>query len=487
MPFEIAEHAIVLGQKKDLFLDLSPKAKMEVLSTAINLDRWEEYSDKARDRSRDLEKTLIEIDTELAAKTSLRNQGEQQLKTAKTRSSEWAAELKAQQKSLEERLKTINVSLTSQRNKLDDAELIYDGSGTELKALEQEIRRMQQTRDEAQKEYSKVELMLEGLEDVVGALKTELDGLGRDKDPCPTCGQSLKGTALAHHKREIEQSITKHKATIKTGVPTAIRTKLEVCVEELAKATEHADVFRDKVDDAQTTIRVVGPDVARLETTSRDLQRQLKEHEDTVNPHRAQVEELNKLLRKLDEQIEDLEDEQKDTTKTLTQTKFWVTGFKDVRLSLLQEFLHELELAANALLPESGLHNWRILFDIEKETNKGTIKPGLTVFIQSPSNKEPVRWESWSGGEAQRLRLVGSLALAEVLLAYMGVNTNLEILDEPTNGLSVSGVEDLCEFLARRAKKLDKDIFFIDHMATANRHFSNTFTVVKNKKGSYIE
>ena len=64
---------------------------------------------------------------------------------------------------------------------------------------------------------------------------------------------------------------------------------------------------------------------------------------------------------------------------------------------------------------------------------------------------------------------------------------SLEILDEPTRGLSDEGVVDLCEFLADRAKQLDRAVIYVDHMSVESSRFTSVLTVVKTAKGSQIE
>jgi len=98
-----------------------------------------------------------------------------------------------------------------------------------------------------------------------------------------------------------------------------------------------------------------------------------------------------------------------------------------------------------------------------------------------------VRWENWSGGENQRLRLIGSLALSDVLLARAGIETNLETLDEPAVYWSSEGIQELCAFLAERAKVRGKTIFYIEHNTVQSHYFEEVIRVVKDKKGAYIE
>lgn len=483
--FLVFSHTVLFGQGEDLFFDLEPKRKMDIFVEAMNLNRWDTRSEAASKSAKALEADVADFRAEFAEKEARLKQAQSLLKQTLTLATEWETERKAQRGSRSKELKQLEALLEKQMILHDDAVLKRDSAGTELAALNRDLSKLRATRDERQKDYSRVEVMLEGLRDTMTALEEELAGLTGKNDTCPTCGQTLKGTALARHKAELTERVGTLRVKVKAGVPKPVATALLKAVEALAKANEHAENFREKVDNAQLTIDRVGPEVARLETQIRHLKQQ--QSADEINPHRETLQNLRKRISTLESVLEEIDGDIVKTERELARTKFWVKGFKDIRLQLLEELLQELEMATNSMLPESGLHNWEVRYDIEKETKKGTIQSGLNLTVLSPKNKKFVKWKAWSGGEAHRLRVVGALALAEVLLSHAGVHTNLEILDEPTRDLSVEGVQDLQEYLANRADQLEKDIFFIDHMAVESNQFSQIITVVKNSKGSHIE
>lgn len=485
--FLVGSHTVILGQGQPLFFDLPPKDKMQLFSTTLNMDRWEVRAEKASSTVKALEKVLDDFRAAHRAKDSTLAELERLQKTAKAKAEEWDDERKDRDKKLQAEITDAEERLEKLAKRNIDADLARDSAGAELKALEKEIASLVKARDEAQADHQKVELALEGIEDIVAALKKELAGLTGKGDACPTCGQSLKGTALARHKAELTRRVEELEDKLEAGVPKAVTLRLKRAVDALAKANTDAETFRERVETAQTTLNVVVPEIGRLEGQLRILKDQQKERDETINPHREEVTTLRKKINTLNDDLDKLEDEIDTNEKLVERIRFWVKGFKDIRLHLLEELLEELELATNALLPESGLHNWSVHYDIERETKKGTFQQGLNVFVRSPHNKKPVKWECWSGGESNRLRVVGALALAEVLLSHAGVQTNLEVLDEPTRDLSIEGVQDLCEYLADRAHQLEKDIWFVDHMAVESRHFTDIVTVVRTKAGSHLE
>ena len=98
-----------------------------------------------------------------------------------------------------------------------------------------------------------------------------------------------------------------------------------------------------------------------------------------------------------------------------------------------------------------------------------------------------MKWEVWSGGVSQRLKIIGTEALGSVLLNHVGITSNLEMYDEPTESLSREGVSDLVDLLAQRAKDAQKDIWFVDHHVVESSRFNQVVTVTKDAGGSRLD
>jgi DNA repair exonuclease SbcCD ATPase subunit len=163
---------------------------------------------------------------------------------------------------------------------------------------------------------------------------------------------------------------------------------------------------------------------------------------------------------------------------------YWVAGFKRVRLYVIEETLRQLEIEVNNSLTNLGLADWQITFDIERENKSGGVTKGFVVFIKCPSNPEPVRWESWSGGETQRLQLAGDFGLANLIMMQAGLTNTIEFYDEPSNRLSDEGVNDLAETLHQRALDDGKCIWLVDHRMPEFGAFKAKMEVVKTADGS---
>jgi DNA repair exonuclease SbcCD ATPase subunit len=226
-----------------------------------------------------------------------------------------------------------------------------------------------------------------------------------------------------------------------------------------------------------------------LAQEDRDLDR-IEDDSEQIEKERNPYDELlREQVRGIDQARDDLESLQARldaSNARFAMLTMWVRNFKEIRLQLIAEALDQLEIEANNEITALGLINWELQFDVDRETKSGSVARGFTVHVISPHNDEPVPWEAWSGGEAQRLRVGAQAGLSNLIRDRTGADIPLEVWDEPTQGLSEEGVLDLLDCLAARAKREDRQIWVVDHRSLGYGGFDGTATVVKTEAGSHI-
>lgn len=488
MEFDVFVNTVLQAQGQPLFFDRTPKEKMQLFTDVLQLEKWEERSKRATERVRELERTESEINGELNATNTSIEQTQARLARTRQDSEAWEADRRDRVNRAEEELGQLKQELQREKQALGEAELAADSAGTELKALRHKVEETTAQIEELAQRAMRQQLQRDSARREVKAAEQEFAQLGSAKD-CPTCGRPLKGTSLAKHQEELESKIE----TLRRDLAKAERA-VQQASEPLTKAKDahsrNAELMReldDREDLARTEAKRRASAVGELTAQMRALEGRKAERKDERNPYVDQVAALRREVSQRETERDELQEDLSVAQGAILRAKFWVKGFKDVQLYVIAEVLEELELTTNAVLTEVGLHDWRVHYDVEKETKAGTIQRGLNVTILSPFNAQPVRWESWSGGEGQRLRIVGALALSEVLLNRAGITCNIEVLDEPTRHLSSAGVRDLCAFLATRAKETERTIWLVDHTAREGANFAGAVTVVKTKQGSRIE
>lgn len=484
LEYDVFINTILLAQGQPLFFDRPPKDKMQLFSDVLTLGRWDDHSARAVAQARELERLASEIAGEALGVEANLAQARELLETAREGSRAWDEARKGRAEALGTELKALEQLLEAQERRHGEATLSGDGAGAELKAARLQMPKLRAVLDAAKEALADETQRVRAAESEVGRLKRELAAFERAK-VCPTCGQALKGKQH-EHASDLPGKLAKAQKAAAKPIPKAVieaRDNAQCAVDLL---TAHMTEFEEIENKAQTALGYFGPQVAELKTKINGLKLSRAERDDERNPYTEQIQTLRRNTQKLEVTLRELKEDQTLAAQKIERTKFWVKGFKEVQLQLITEVLQELELVTNSVLAEVGLHDWNISYAVERETKSGAIQQGLTVFVRSPANDHEVKWEVWSGGESQRLRVVGALALSEVLLSYAGVSPNLEVLDEPTQHLSPEGVADLCSFLSTRAKRLTRGIWLIDHTAREGIAFAGFVTVVKTKKGSTI-
>lgn len=483
--YAVFTNTVLLGQGQPLFFDLKPQQKMELFSEVLSLERWDQRSTHANEEANKLEQELGVLQAEASGLTAQIEDTARLLAAAEEASTLWREERKQQLDSAARKIKALESSVNKQQRELDKHDLAHDGATTELRALEAQSAKYEQKaralRDRsatftAQRESAKAELR---------RAREELKELGKG-DKCPTCGQSLTGTALARHHRKLADKCAELEKAAEAQPPKKLVEDIAVLDAEIKRWEKSREAFRHKSYEAEDASQSLKETLAQDRAALNELQRAVKQQEEDLNPHAPLLNKLRKQHNRLLKDQEELVEYMGWLERKVARTRFWVKGFKEIRLLVVDDVLQELTLVTNAMLDTVGLVGWEVRYDIERQTKSGSTQTGLNVAILSPDRDEPARWESWSGGEGQRLRLVGAFALSEVLLAYAGVQPSLEVLDEPSRGLARGGVYDLCDLLADRAQQLGKAVWYCDHMSVESNLFDGVLVVTKDNKGSRL-
>lgn len=480
MNFDVFCHTILLGQGEDLFFDLPPRNKLKLFNSVLGLERWNQRSVRAANRVEHLQQEANALSLEVSNHNTRLEQIKEQTNKIKQTSEEWENQRQQIVETADDNLKVLRGKLEDITLKHGEVTLALDGSLLELRPLQKQIRQLVDERNKVVSDHKTGKTVLAN---EMKRISDELKVLS-DVDICPTCGQSLKGTGLEKHKKELAIKLNKLQKQQKSDTLRDYIDDLQKQIDTLIKAESK---FVEKSEVAQTQLNLISPQLGEVQEKIRGLESIQRERRDTANPYQQQLFDLRRDQSQLIADRKEAVNKLKVLNLRIERTNYWVRGFKDVRLYIIEEVLQELELATNAMLGDIGLNDWQVHYAIEKETKAGTIQRGLNVLILSPKNKKLVRFESWSGGEAQRLRLVGALALGEVLLNHAGIQSGIEILDEPFTYLSKKGRYDAVNFLSTRAAELQKQIWLVDHSVIESTKFTNTLTVIKDKNGSYLD
>jgi exonuclease SbcC len=231
-------------------------------------------------------------------------------------------------------------------------------------------------------------------------------------------------------------------------------------------------------------LAAVDRDTVHLNSELDNIEKEVEHLSTKENPYQAKQNAITSELLHLQFEVKVADTTLEDQQARLRMLQYWVKGFKELRLYLIAEAMQQLEIEVNSCLSQLGLRNWKILFEVDKETKSGDLRKGFNVKIISPHNSAPVPWESWSGGESQRLRIATTMGLANLIKTSTGSTFNLEVWDEPTQHMSEQGVMDLLDSLAERSRSLNKQIWIVDHRSLGYGDFDSIKTIVKSAKNT---
>lgn len=480
--YTILPYTVLYAQNVPLLFDLEPSKKLELVSDGLSLDRFEEYSDRAKKRADELKEEIDSIERALIHNKAQLEQTVQEVGRLNLASTDWETLRAERLKNADKELKALKAELKDISAKHDDASLTLDETQRKLKEIRKDI-----------KEYNAEVARLKGRHDTEIAVaqrdyelkRDQFDKLSKSKNKkCPLCGEALDAEHLQQLKKDVDTA--KRKIPSKSDW-TRLKLDYDNFAQVLASFEEDEAKLDTQADDAQGRVTILAPRLGELQAKIADLQTLRNERAEEANPYYDQMQQARRHRGKLDKAIKDDEIVVAKRRRAHKRYSYWIKGFRDLRLYVLEGVLQELELATHHGLAEMGLSDWRVLYEVEKETQKGTITRGLNTTVLSPNNEGPVEWESWSGGTQQLLRLSGSMGFAGMLLHHAGVNPSFEIFDEPCQGLADIGVEHLIQFLADRAHAHSKQIFLTEHFAVESNHFASTLTVTLTKHGTKVE
>jgi DNA repair exonuclease SbcCD ATPase subunit len=309
-----------------------------------------------------------------------------------------------------------------------------------------------------------------GFVDQVAALKNSI---------CYACGQPVKN---AQKKLRVAQASLDNVKAVFADMEDKFNntdSTLARAIADIQGAAEKYDVDKKSYDERAKIITTLTAGRNMQEKVLRDIKVRENVYAEIVRKARARITELrgkeDDIRAKLDE-----------ATKYATECKFWNGAFKEIRMGVIDDTLAELEMTVSRHAGMLGLSDWGIRFETERETKRG-VSYGFQVYLYPPDMDEPVKWESYSGGESQRWQLAVAPGLSEVLLARAGVSPNIEIYDEPTRGMSAEGIEDLLEHLRTRALEFGRVLYLCDHHSLHRGAFDGILEVVKEKTGVTIQ
>lgn len=443
--------SMYFAQFAPMFVDLRPAEQTQAFSDALGLELWQRAIKRATTAA---SAAQVEVQTWREEKARIEGQIEELLSVSYDEDEkQWASQRQTAINTQVVELKRCMAATTQAQQAADTARvgtIHFDEGHVRAATAETELRLVEA--EHARQSRAVVNLQRD------------------DIKTCPECGAPV---TREHVKKELRTALAELKK-----LDDELTKKKRTHSEALAKRDEYQhenDTFMSSLNAltaAEAEQRAADKELARLQIETNPYTA-LKQQND-VRGEEAVI-QLGATLQRLNA-----------AERAVKMNEGWVTGFKEIRLGEIRESVEQLTLEANEALFQHGLRDWSVSFDVEKETQSGSVRSGFTTMIKARGGKA-VPFKSYCGGEKQRLRLSISMGYSNLIALRGGVAPNVEFWDEPSQGLSPQGIGDLLSVLAERAQRYSRVILLADHRVLDAGGFAGVITVVKDKNGSRIE
>lgn len=473
---------VLMAQGQPMFLDLKPEPRSSLFAGVLGLDAWVERSARAGRMAADEDGRLRRFERELAAAEAT-VRAVASAEGPERAADRWERE-RAERMDEIDRQHEQTLEHSYAKEDLDAAVRDEDAAFDAMRAAalpENAEARLDEVRDalrKAERDYAVTE----------DRWRREADRLARVSRGgyCDACGQTLDGPGHRQHLRDTVEEAERLVEVERRSLSEA-RSVVAECAAEMETRRRAWEGLRDAAAVARDA---TGKARAALDAENRELRRLEDEHarlKAQENPHREAARRAQQALEDAQQALADARRHKDASERRHSLLALWVRGFKEVRLQEMSDALSELEIEVNSACAALGLVGWDIRFSVDRETKSGAVSRGFAATVSSPGGGERVPWEAWSGGESQRLRLAAQMGLADMIRSRTRCPLPLEVWDEPTQGLSGQGTQDLLDALADRARIEGRQVWVVDHRAHSFGGFSGGALVVKERAGSRIE
>lgn len=493
LSFEAFSNLITVGQFSNKFFDLRPAEKMEIFGSFLNLEAWNQASDFAKEKKTENERKMEQTERELD-KVSVRTDSlQEEIQRCISDDERWQAEQDEAIEAAQQRVAEHKERSQEIISQINVCKKEIQECGQEEELLEQKaefsevctelLAEFTEARDEWKRLSYQKQTLVSTLEK-----RDSLKQKGEDGGQCPECGQDISPEAMAIQMAGLQQELDTIESSMEVvqEIQEECDRDLKAAKEALAETVAEIQEYETKKRVLETKLNNREQELASVKRSLSSCEEDLLEAQGKSNPFGKRLHGLQVNAKTLNKTSKDLKKEYKGLEEAKMNLEFWIKGFREIRLMVLDQALDQFQLRVNNCLEEIGLLNWSVVFDIEKENKTGGFQRGFSAFIQSPHNDELVPWESWSGGESQRLRLAGNMGLIDFIEDMTGFTPNIEVWDEPGNFINPQGLENLLELFKKRAVSRQKQLWIIDHHSLSFGGFDEIVTIQKTKENGSI-
>lgn len=233
-------------------------------------------------------------------------------------------------------------------------------------------------------------------------------------------------------------------------------------------------------------------DLGESTVDSRDIQEQINGLERDVSQLHIQIGQYQQQIQSvkdIEKELKRLRQKTNSEKKRADEMAFWETGFKEIKVQIIDEFLPAFEDAVNKNLQILKV-GMQVDFNTKKKKssvskkdiqNKNTTKEEFAVKILMGKDESPLN--VMSQGERGRVGMCVGFGLRELTTEKGNNIFNFLFIDEIADSLDSTGLTELINLL----DDIDGQKFVISHNDELKNYFDSTVTAVRRDGVSTIQ
>ena len=347
-----------------------------------------------------------------------------------------------------------------------------------------DVSNLKAERKKKRSELDSFESELRELNRVKKNLKNELS----DSIECPSCGHEFIQSDLGLSVEDAERLLSDTDKEI-SKVTKKIE-HAEAKIKTLSINIEKAESIQERYDDFDDKLNRLKRKHSNKKNEEQDLQKKIKRYEEQIVALKDEKKD-NSAIKKIEAKIKECDDEisryneaMKPIEEELDLIKFWLfnMGKSGFMTYLANKSVKIIEGITNSYLRKFGV-DISVLINVFTILKSGEVREKIDVFV-SNDGVTSENFMAKSGGERGRVTLAGVLGIQHLInLSSNGGGLNLLLLDEVFPGIDNKGQEEIIKILNR----LGTTVMLITQNISCDLNMENKIWVKKeNGISSFI-
>lgn len=347
-----------------------------------------------------------------------------------------------------------------------------------------DVSNLKAERKKKRSELDSFESDLRELNRVKKNLKNEL----ADSIECPSCGHEFIQSDLGLSVEDAERLLSETDDEI--GKVTKKIEDAEVKIKALTIKIEKAESVQERYDEFEDKLNRLKRKRSNKKNEGQDLQKKIKRYEEQIialkdeKKDSSAIKKIEAKIKECDDEINRYNEAMKPIEEELDLIKFWLfnMGKSGFMTYLANKSVKIIEGITNSYLRKFGV-DISVLINGFTILKSGEVREKIDVFV-SNDGVTSENFMAKSGGERGRVTLAGVLGIQHLInLSSNGGGLNLLVFDECFHGMDSRGQENIIKIF----EKMGVTILVITQNVSEGFNNENTLRVVKeNGVSRYI-